>query len=147
MRPRLVSAFGLGGSLRLRVFRKGRLIEEWEDRNLCVQLPRERIARLIAEGGSLPRVTKVQVGTNGTAPSLQDTAITEPFEKPVLAISYPAPGQVQFHFAILSGDANGKAIREFGLVCEDGTLFARKTRGVIEKDADVEIEGSWTIHV
>jgi hypothetical protein len=44
------------------------------------------------------------------------------------------------------GEANGKAIMEFGLICTDGTLFARKNRAkAIEKDSDISLEGKWRI--
>lgn len=39
----------------------------------------------------------------------------------------------------------GLNIRELGLLCADGTLFARKVRGLIEKTSDLSITGSWTI--
>ena len=52
---------------------------------------------------------------------------------------------MSFSFTIGKAEANGKKIREFGLLCSDGTLFARKTRGVIEKADDIEIVGTWTI--
>jgi len=59
--------------------------------------------------------------------------------------TYPATGEACFAFTIGAGEANGKSIREFGLLCSDGTLFARRTRGVIEKADDIEITGTWTI--
>jgi hypothetical protein len=35
---------------------------------------------------------------------------------------------------------------EFGLLCADGTLFARRTRTKpINKESDISLSGSWTI--
>ncbi len=50
-----------------------------------------------------------------------------------------------FAFTLNTGEANGKTIQEFGLLCSDGTLFARKTRGGIVKADDISIAGTWTI--
>jgi hypothetical protein len=37
-------------------------------------------------------------------------------------------------------------IIEFGLLCEDGTLWARKIREeAIPKEADISLEGEWII--
>ncbi|MDR2632124.1 MAG: hypothetical protein LBC51_00685 [Treponema sp.] len=43
-------------------------------------------------------------------------------------VMYPAAGQIQINWNLLTAEANGKAIMEFGLLCSDGTLFTRKNR-------------------
>lgn len=139
----------LQGELKIIVRRRGKVVEEWQDKNLIVNLPRQRIARLLAEGaGSLPKITQIAVGTNSTPPSGSDTQITSAFVKPLSGFTYVDPQTVRFDFIILESEANGKNIVEFGLIAADGTLFARRTRtGAIVKDTDVEIEGSWTIYI
>jgi hypothetical protein len=43
---------------------------------------------------------------------------------------YPAPGQARFKWSIAANEANGKAVKEFGLLCAGGTLFARTAKPV-----------------
>lgn len=139
----------LQGELKIVVRRRGEVLEEWQDKNLIVNLPRQRIAKLLAESaGSVPRITQIAVGINSTPPSGSDTQITSGFVKALSGFAYVDPQTVRFDFIILESEANGKNIAEFGLISADGTLFARRARaGGILKDADVEIEGSWTIYV
>ncbi len=136
---------GIKGRLKLTIRRCGRTIEEWEDNNLVVNVPRQEIAQAIAQGGSILPVTKIAIGTNGTPPAAGDTTITNAFIKPLLRVIRPTPTSVQCDFVILESDGNGMIIREFGLLRSDNTLFARRTRGAIEKADDLEIDGQWTI--
>ncbi|MGB9826082.1 MAG: hypothetical protein ACPLRU_05360, partial [Desulfofundulus sp.] len=74
----------LQGELKIIVRRRGKVVEEWQDKNLIVNLPRQRIAKLLAEGaGALPKITQIAVGTNSTPPSGSDTQITSAFVKPL----------------------------------------------------------------
>ncbi|SHJ80225.1 hypothetical protein [Desulfofundulus thermosubterraneus] len=134
------------GELRLRIYRKGRLMEVWEDENLVVDAGRSVMAKLIGGQAGL-NVNRVAFGTNATDPAPGDTAIQNAFIKPISAVSYPTATQVRFDFTLLESEANGLSIREFGLLCANGTLFARRTRGgkTIDKDSDLAIEGQWTI--
>jgi hypothetical protein len=137
------------GELCLKVYRRGRLVEVWRDENLVVDAGRNVMAKLVGGQTGLG-VNRVVFGTNGTDPAPGDTAATiqSPFTKAISGVSYPAAAQVRFDFVLLESEANGMAIREFGLLCADGTLFARRTRGgrVIEKDSDLSLEGQWTIY-
>jgi hypothetical protein len=95
--------------------------------------------------------------------------ITNAFLKPVSRVSYPGfkteevnwspvlglPDdlitewtgyQVRFDWELLTGEDNGQAIMEFGLLSGNRTLFNRKTRdNPIHKASDISIEGSWII--
>jgi hypothetical protein len=134
------------GEFRLWVYRRGILIEEYEDHNLIVNGARTVMAHLVAGDTSGKSINRIAFGTNGAAPSPSNTAITSPFTKAVTGFSYPAAGQVQIDWMLLVSEANGKAIMEFGLLCSDGTLFARKNRTrAIEKDSDISLEGQWII--
>lgn len=135
----------LRGSFEIRVFKARREIEHYRDENMIMASARDALARLIGGNGAGKTVTKIGVGTNGDGPSPDDAGLTKPYTKPVTGCTYPATGEAAFAFKIGAGEANGKAIREFGLICSDGTLFARKTRGTIEKEDDIEIVGTWTI--
>ena len=41
---------------------------------------------------------------------------------------YPAPGRTEFKWNLLTTEANGSAIFEFGLIRAHGLLYARKVR-------------------
>lgn len=133
------------GELLLVIKRRGRVVEVWSSQNLVVSAPREQLALALAQGGTVLPLTHVAVGTNGTPPSGTDSAITNPFTKPLLRITRPQPTILECEFVILPDEANGMAIQEFGLLRSDGSLFARRTRKVIEKDADLEIDGFWRV--
>jgi hypothetical protein len=104
------------------------------------------MARLIAGDVSDRNITKISFGTNGTAPTVDDTAIAGAFTKNVAGYEYPNMGQVQINWNLLTTEDNGQAIFEFGLICADDTLFSRRTRvNPIYKEPDISIEGQWTI--
>jgi hypothetical protein len=135
------------GDFTLRVLRHGKVEEIIEEKNLVVDLANTTLAHLIGGDVTNRSVTQIAFGTNGTAPAGGNTSMTDPFTKDVDVVSYPAAGQVQFDFSLLTSEANGKAIAEFGLLTEGGTLFARKHRsaGALIKDSDLSLEGSWLI--
>ncbi len=136
----------LKGILRYTVYKDGVPIEEFEDNNLIVNGARLEMAHLIAGDVAKRSINRISVGTNGTAPTVKDTAITGAFTKAVDGFSYPANGQVQVNWKLTTAEANGLAIREFGLICADGTLFARRIRAnPIYKESDISIEGEWII--
>jgi hypothetical protein len=136
----------LRGEFRMRVYRKGVLIEAYEDRNLIVNGARSAIARLISGDGTGKNINRIAFGTGNAAPSPDNTAITGAFVKNLTGYSFPMTGQVLFSWNLLTTEANGKGILEFGLLCADNTLFARKIRTKpLEKDSDISIEGQWLI--
>lgn len=134
------------GCLELKIYRKGELIEDYCEENLVVDGGRNIQARLLGGEAGL-NVTHISFGSNGTAPAPDDVDITDAFTKAVAAATYPTNTQVRFGFNLTEAEANGLSIREFGLICADETLYARRTRGgkVIDKDSDLSIEGQWTI--
>lgn len=125
--------------------RTGNIIESYEDRNLVVNNGRSAVMTLLGSASSTKQLTKLSVGTNGTAPNGSDTAITGAFTKSLGAVTYPTISSVRFDWTLGAGEANGIAIREFGLLCTDNTLFARKVREVINKNSDIILNGNWTI--
>jgi len=133
------------GTLRLKVIKNGVVIEEYEDSNMIMNVAKDAMAHLIGGAGSGKTITKIGFGTNGNGPSPADTGLTSSYSKNVASVSYPATGQVQFNWLLATTEANGMSIKEFGLICGDTTLFARKTRGAIEKQDDISLDGSWTI--
>jgi hypothetical protein len=138
----------LQGILRYTVFKNGVPLEDVNDHNLIVTVGRTQIARLLAGNLTGKQVTKIAFGTNGTEPELSDTSIANAFTKNLIGSSYPAAGQVKFDWNLTTEEANGKAILEFGLICEDLTLFSRRIRESgkpINKESDISLEGDWTI--
>jgi hypothetical protein len=143
---RLADRHDLRGILKYTVFRGGVPIETIEDHNLIVNGARNQMARLIAGDFTNRHITKISFGTSGTAPTVNDTAITNAFTKNVAGHEYPAMGQVRINWNLLTTEDNGQAILEFGLICADNTLFSRRTReNPIYKAQDISIEGQWTI--
>jgi hypothetical protein len=63
-----------------------------------------------------------------------------------LAAALLAPTQAEFKWSLPKSEANGMKIVEFGLLCKNETLFARKLRSeAIPKEADISLEGEWII--
>lgn len=125
---------------------QGNQLWEYEDANLVVTVGRTSLATLLGSAVLANKhVDKISFGDNGADPLISDTVITNPFDKAVAGVTYPAAGSVQFDFTLELSENNGVTIREFGLKSQDGTLFARKTRAPIEKDNTIRLEGSWTI--
>jgi hypothetical protein len=136
----------LRGTLRYTIFKNGVPIERIEDSNLIVNGARLQMAHLIAGDVAQRSINRISVGTNGTAPTVSDTAITGAFTKAVDGFTCPANGQVQVNWKLLVSEANDMAIKEFGLLTANGTLFARRIRAnPIYKESDISIEGEWII--
>jgi hypothetical protein len=134
----------LKGTLRYTVFKNGVPVEKFEDSNLIVTGARIQMAHLISGDGDQRSINSIAVGTNGDTPAVDDTEITGAFTKEVDGFAYPVAGQVQVNWKLLVSEANGMAIREFGLLTEAGTLFARRIRAnPIYKESDISIEGEW----
>lgn len=137
---------GITGCFRMQVYRRGKLIEEYQDNNLIVTGARSAMAHLIAGNGTGKQISRIAFGTSLHAPTPDDTAITDAYSKAVGGFSYPLAGQVEVQWELQATEANGKSIAEFGLILADGTLFARKIRqNPIYKDADISIDGAWLI--
>ena len=134
------------GSLTVRVYKEGVLVEETTEHNLVVNGGRDQIARLIAGKVTGRSIDRIAFGTNGTAPEVADSVITNQYARDVDGFGYPQTGQVQIDWNLPVAENNGMAILEFGLLTVDGTLFARRTRqNPIYKESDISIEGHWTI--
>jgi hypothetical protein len=123
-----------------------KIIETVEDHNLIVNLARVSMAHLIAGDVAKRSMLSIAFGTNGNTPTVDDTAITDPFVKGLGVVTYPQVGQVRFAWNLTTSEANEMAIMEFGLLTADGNLFCRRTRTTpINKESDISLEGTWTI--
>lgn len=134
------------GAFLLKVYRNDELVEIYRDENLVVTGGREATTLLIGGSGTNKNIDRIAFGTDGTDPALADTAITDEYDKAVAGITFPSEDAVEFAFTLELAENNGVTIREFGLLCVDDTLFARKTRAPIVKDNTVRLEGTWTLN-
>jgi hypothetical protein len=136
----------LKGIFELKVFKSGKMIEHTREENLIVDGARVQMAHLIAGEGVNRQIAKIAFGTSGVAPTVNDTAITNPFKKAISGFTYPEAGQVTFSWNLSTAEDNGQEILEFGLLCADETLFARRTRTKpVNKESDISMQGNWTI--
>jgi hypothetical protein len=138
----------LKGVLEYRVLKNGVPVETVREENLIVMVGRAQMAGMLAGEFTGRNINRISFGTVGTTPDLADTDIASPFTKNISGYGFPAAGQVKFNWTLDTGEANGKAILEFGLICADGRLFSRRVRESgkpINKDSDIALEGSWTV--
>lgn len=140
------------GDFHLQIFRKGKPIENIDDHNLVVYSGRERLAQLLS-GNSTHAVTHVGVGSGAADELDTDTELMDQQLFPLTSRTVEGR-DARFDFLIGENEANGLAIREFGLFCADGTMFSHRVRrrkdtgaaSVIEKEDDISIAGYWLIH-
>jgi hypothetical protein len=136
----------LRGIFEFDVIQDGKVIRHVRDGNLIVDGARVEMAHLIGGDGTNRQIAKIAFGTNGTAANVTDTEITDAFEKAVSGHAYPETGQVQFAWSLAKTENNNQAIMEFGLLCADGTLFARFVLDEpINKQSVFALQGTWTI--
>lgn len=137
---------GPSGLFTLDIFRKGKLIERFEENNLIVDNSKQIHARLLGGSVAGQSVTQFGVGTNGTAPVGGNSSLTGQYLKPIDLVTYPQANQTQFAFSLGTTEANGLAIMEFGLFTAAGALYARKVRSAaLNKASDLTLAGTWLI--
>lgn len=125
----------------------GNVLEDYEDNNLVVTLGKANTAQLLAGTTAGKKISKIAVGAGTAAPDVADTSLTTPFIKNVDGYSFPAANEVLFTWTIGTAEANGLNITEFGLLNDNGDLFARKIRSVIVKSSAIMLVGTWKITI
>lgn len=136
------------GSVDIRIFENGILIDRIMDSNLVVTLGKTNIAKLLGGAAAGKAITKIAVGESGENVHVSNTALTNQFSKSVDSVSYPDTLSVMFHFDIDNAEGNGRTIREFGLLNADNVLCARKTRdSEIIKTSAIRLVGTWKITI
>ena len=141
----------------------GNIVDYFNDSNMIMSVAKDTLAHLVGGDVSGKSVTKIALGNSDVTPSPDNNSIggivsTElssglnstdglsvAYLKSLTSHTYPSTGRISFNWALDYGEANGLEIREFGLICSDLSMFARKTRGVIAKGSDLSITGVWTI--
>lgn len=136
----------LRGVFSMRVIdRSGMVIREYRDHNMIVNSAREALAKLVSEGDPSKCISRFAVGINDEPPTPTDTIITGMYRNAIVVHEFPEPGVVKFKWQLGYEEANGMNIVEYGLLCEDDSLFARKTREAIYKASDIAFDGEWSI--
>lgn len=135
------------GLFTLKIYRRGQLIEVFEEKNLIVSNSQQIHAKLLGGAVAGQSVSQIGFGTSLAPAASGNNSLTNPFMKALDSVSYPASNQVSFNFSLLSSEDNGANIGEFGLFTASGTLYARKVRtAAIPKDTDLSFTGSWIIN-
>ncbi len=98
------------GIVRLGLYREGRLIWTLEEKNLFVNSGLPALAALLAGDGAGQFVSAIGFGSNGTAPSLTDSALTAPsyykaIDSHVENGTSPGPGSAQFNWSLTTAAA------------------------------------------
>ncbi len=134
------------GNFVMRVLDKeGNVIDTYEDHNMIVNLARIAMSELVSEGKESKIITKFAVGTGNATATPTDTNLTDIYINDITGHSFPEDGCVKFEWYLDYNEANDMNITEFGLLCDDATLFSRKVRPAIYKASDLAFEGEWTI--
>lgn len=136
------------GTLAYRVRRRGRIVEDVVDANLVMDLPRNLLAQLVAgDIDGLSPINRIGFDTNATAAAGDDDELgVGSYLKAITGHTIPLTGKLVLAWSLDTDEGNGTSIAAFALVCADDTLFSRRARsGVIEKDEDVDLEGTWTV--
>lgn len=138
------------GKVEIRVFKKGKLKKTIKGNNLILSAARESMANIVTglnTGDKL--ISAGAVGSNATAPSPGDTALTDEVVcASVLSVTTNGTGQVLIKFVVAESEANGMpggTVAEFGLRSDDATLFARRVVSPLTKNSTIRFEVDWRI--
>ena len=139
------TAISCNGRLYLEVYKDGRLIDKDHGDNLVVTVGRTTLAGLLGGRDTGKFITQIGFGSGTNPANDTDTGLTQTAMINIDGVTYTGT-DVRFNFTLGLGDANGLAIREYGLFFNDGKLFSRRVRSsVISKENDIEIKGYWEI--
>lgn len=148
---------GLRGTFRLKVYKNGELVESIVDKNLIVNEGFSLVQQLLTSSANNKHVTKIAFGdltTQAVAePDPAWVAIPDPITvsggnawKSFDSVTFPSDRSISFNWSLQGGEANGNDIAYFGLLAQDGKLFAAKSRPAIAKTADIVLQGTWIIN-
>ena len=142
----------LAGRLHIEVInRDGETVETHDWNNLITKTGYHAVGQCLA-GIAGARINRIAVGTNDTAPTFDDTAITNAVTSAITNAEYSVMGVetnewVKFHFNVGYFQAVGMNITEWGLITQDGRLFSRVTRSAIQKTNEIMLTGYWIVKI
>ena len=140
------SRIGIRGIFTMVVRKNGVIVEEIREENKIVDSALTNLAHLIAGDVTSRSITHIAFGTSGTAPAAGDTFLEDQYSRLIDGFEYIDNNKVVFDWHLPYNEYNGKAILEFGLLTENGQLFARKVReDPVFKAADIDVGGGWII--
>lgn len=127
----------------------GKILQTFDDHNIIVNGALLATVKLLGNTDSPSPVTKIAFGTSATSPAYTDASITNPYTKDLDDVHIESNNtSVTFDFSLGTAEDNGVTIAEIGLLCTDGTLFARRVfPSAIVKNVNVALEGTWTITI
>lgn len=129
--------------------RTGKVLQTIDEHNVIVNGALLATVKLLGNTQSPSPITKIAFGTSTAAPQYTDAAIQNPYVKELDEVHIESNNtSVTFDFSLGTSEDNGVTIAEVGLLCDDGTLFARRIfPSVIVKNINVALEGTWTITI
>lgn len=136
----------LKGVFSLTVYEEGKDPVTYIKDNLIVDLGRNSVVAMLANDATDKYITTIAAGTNGVSPTGADTAITGAWTKAIASHSYPQTGKVSFSWSMELFENNGMNIQEFGLLAQDGSLFARVNYSPIAKTNLIRLVGVWSFN-
>ena len=128
----------------------GNIVNQWKSNNMVVGGGRNAVLGLISDDGTSTTdkvITEMSWGTNGAATNISDAApLTDNFDKTldghvVDGVNY----KCTFTGSLSTSENNGVTIREVGLLCADGTLFARYVWAGVAKTNAISLSVDWVI--
>ena len=125
----------------------GKVLENYEDKNLVVTLGKTNIAKLLGGNAAGKKISKIAIGTGSATPAVTDTTLTGMFSKAISGVTYPDSNSVMFSWSLETDEGNGITIKEFGLLNDDNVLCARKIRADIVKTSAVRLVGTWKVSI
>ncbi len=140
----MVSGITIRGEVRATIFRRGRVVGQWCERNLVTSSGADALVRMAIDSLEAP-ISAVGFGAGSVAPTLADGGLQTPLLwRPVDDITRPSAGTLRVAWSLPAGLINSGVLRELGLRGTDATLFARRVRDEdIPMDSDISLEGVW----
>jgi hypothetical protein len=144
------------GDLQIETFdRTGRLLRRMAMRNTIVFAGRNSVLYLWSQDSGSPtdwRIVKLVPGTNGTPPTVGDTAMGAAvgLSDQITLVGanrqvVPATGELIITGTLTTGQANGLDLKEIGLFMGNGQLFARQIHPTISKSNAISVSYTWRL--
>jgi hypothetical protein len=123
----------------------GQVLETQETHNLVVDAGLNLI-RDALQLGTVSPITRIGLGTSGTAVNASDTALLGEIAKYTLLSITPSNKTLTCQYFLDGSTANGQTIRELGLFTDDGTMYARVLLDTPIPKTDLKVASmTWTL--
>lgn len=123
----------------------GQLIKKEQTHNLVVDAGLNLIRDAIQLGAISP-MSRIGIGTSGTAVNASDTALLSEIAKYTLLSITASNKALTCQYFLDENTANGQTIRELGLFTDDGTMYARVVLGTPIEKTNLKVASiTWTL--